>query len=120
MRKQRKQGNGGGRSTEWSERPFAHHLPFPSPPPRPPGNHHPSSSLCLHDELFKTVVIEHGGWDFIDEGRPDKPKRGFVSTQPGSKLRIQINTTRDHSGKPVPTILAYLKSYDGMGMAVAR
>ena len=55
-----------------------------SAPPGPTGNEAPQKALCLsQDSLRPAVVLPHNGWEFVDEGRPGKPKRGYVSSKPG-------------------------------------
>jgi hypothetical protein len=50
------------------------------------------------------------GFDFIDEGRPGKPKRGFVALQPGAWLSIKLNTVRTADRKAaIPVSVGYLK-----------
>jgi hypothetical protein len=77
-------------------------LPMPAPPCnaagasalKPPlacaaGNHHSTSKACIHQEAFATVVTEHQGWQFINEGAAqNKSKWGYVSTEPGAKLKV--------------------------------
>jgi hypothetical protein len=76
--------------------------------------------MCIHNEELKQYVVSADGWDFKDEARPgQKPKLGYVSTQPGSILKIKLNTVvpgKERSA-PVAVILAYLKSYAHMGIA---
>ena len=100
--------------------------------------------MCTYGEGFRPLVdaAASPGWAFINEGRPDSPKWGFISRQPGSVLKIRVNTMREQQhdgtsgdsstsgdrssssssssgsrGEPMNVMLAYLKSYEGMGMA---
>lgn len=95
--------------------------------------------MCTYGEGFKPLVDAAGskGWEFINEGKPGAPKWGYISTQPGSTLKIRVNSLRGQqdgssssggSGaaqqqqqqdkkQPMNVMLAYLKSYEGMGMA---
>jgi hypothetical protein len=80
--------------------------------------------MCTYGEGFRPLVDAAAsmGWRWVDEGRPGAPKWGFVSRTPGSLLRIRVNSMRDKAaGKaaelPMNVMLAYLKSYQGMGMA---
>lgn len=55
--------------------------------------------LCtcfLQDELVPFVVRTpdfERQWRWVDDGRPGRPKRGFVATEAGAALWIKINTT---------------------------
>lgn len=40
------------------------------------GNLPPKTSLCLHQDAMKSVVVGHEGWEFVNEGTPEKPKKG--------------------------------------------
>lgn len=83
--------------------------------------------MCTYGEGFKPLVDESAssGWEFLDEGKPGAPKWGYISKQPGSTLKIRVNSMREQgssssgAGKdePMNVMLAYLKSYAGMGMA---
>lgn len=80
--------------------------------------------MCTYGEGFKPLMDASAskGWDFINEGRPGSPKWGYISRQPGSTLKIRVNSMREQNsgsstGQPMNVMLAYLKSYDGMGMA---
>lgn len=114
------------------------------------GNWEAKNLMCTYGEGFKPLVdsAASSGWEFINEGKPGAPKFGFISTQPGSVLKIKVNSVRDQevggaagargrsavssqqgvegeggssdgssSSKPMNVMLAYLKSYVGMGMA---
>lgn len=39
--------------------------------------------MCAIGADFVSVVLEHEGWEWVDEGKPGSPKWGFVSTQVG-------------------------------------
>jgi hypothetical protein len=90
--------------------------------------------MCTYGEGFQPLVdtAANSGWDFINEGKPGAPKWGYISRQPGSILKIRVNSMRSQGGtggdssssssggsgsEPMNVMLAYLKSYEGMGMA---
>jgi hypothetical protein len=96
------------------------------------GNWEARNLMCTYGEHFKPLVdtAATSGWDFINEGRPDSPKWGFISRQSGSVLKIRVNSMREQGSdgaadgkagssrdEPMNVMLAYLKSYEGMGMA---
>jgi hypothetical protein len=118
------------------------------------GNWEARNLMCTYGEAFKPLAVESAssGWEFLDEGKPGAPKWGYISKQPGSTLKIRVNSMRedpqeeqqedgsgtggDSSGsrggssgpdsdsssskrksEPMNVMLAYLKSYEGMGMA---
>jgi hypothetical protein len=56
-------------------------------------------------------VASHEGFKFVNEGKAGKPKWGYVSTTPGSKLRIHINTTMHNSSmEERPEVVVYIVS----------
>jgi hypothetical protein len=78
--------------------------------------------MCTYGDAFKPLadIERSSGWDFINEGRPGAPKWGYISTTPGSELKIVVNSLRQQpTGQQLPmnVMLAYLKSYVDMGMA---
>lgn len=86
--------------------------------------------MCTYGEAFKPLVDASAttGWDFIDEGKKGAPKWGYISKKPGSVLKIVVNSMRNQDGSgstssegeedlPMNIMLAYLKSYNSMGMA---
>jgi hypothetical protein len=83
-----------------------------------------AGKMCVHNEELKRYVVASEGWEFKDEARPgQKHKLGFVATQPGSTLKIRINTVMPGKPKdaPVSVVLAFLKSYAHVrAAAVAR
>eukprot|EP00798_Chlamydomonas_sp_ICE-L_P004346 gene4346-14462_t len=64
------------------------------------------------------LVKQSIGWEYINEGTEDKPKKGFVSTTPGSSLKMTIDTSRIGDGGSIPVMIGYLKSYTSMGQAM--
>lgn len=94
--------------------------------------------MCTYGEAFKPLADEaaSSGWEFLDEGKPGAPKWGYISRQPGSTLKIRVNSMRaseedggagsdsssgssgsKQQNEPMNVMLAYLKSYEEMGMA---
>lgn len=65
-----------------------------------PHNWQSASDRCFVGAGFQPVVFDHGGWEFKDESKdPSKPKLGFVSHQPGNKLRMKLNTMTQATNK---------------------
>eukprot|EP00879_Flechtneria_rotunda_P016086 GHRR01016827.1.p1 GENE.GHRR01016827.1~~GHRR01016827.1.p1 ORF type:complete len:534 (+),score=145.77 GHRR01016827.1:354-1955(+) len=104
----------------------------PLPQPMFAGNWQAKNLMCTYGEAFKPLadVNNSKGWDFINEGKLGSPKWGYISRTPGSTLKIVVNSMRNQDGKqqdgdapqdsknqPMNVMLAYLKSYDSMGMA---
>ncbi len=96
--------------------------------PRPmlKGNHHSQLDMCHFAERFNALVSESGGWSYIDEGTEGRPKLGWVSSIPGSRLVFKLST---FSGRPlvksqqaknraneVMVNLAVMESYEQMGV----
>jgi hypothetical protein len=101
------------------------------------GNWEARNLMCTYGEGFRPLVdaAASSGWDFINEGKPGAPKWGYISRQPGSVLKIRVDSMRSQDGtggdgssgsssssrgsesEPMNVMLAYLKSYEGMGMA---
>jgi hypothetical protein len=91
--------------------------------PMLPGNHAAHTNLCLMGPALKSErVIASQGWDWVNESKSARPKWGYVSTTPGKRLEVKLNTTATSGGREreVMVKLAYLASYEHMGMAVVR
>ncbi|KAG2491956.1 hypothetical protein HYH03_009688 [Edaphochlamys debaryana] len=89
------------------------------PQPIHPGNTAPLKTLCVRSEKLPKYVVRADGWEYVDEGDEDNPKPGFVATEPGSVLELELGTqgfSLDRS-KQLALILLYLTSYDIMGTA---
>ncbi|GFR42868.1 hypothetical protein Agub_g3859, partial [Astrephomene gubernaculifera] len=95
----------------------------PLPRPMYKGNLPPDTSMCIMNERFKLTVVESRGWEYVNEGTPEKPKPGYVASLPGSVLRVQIDTDRSALGstaaaeEPVHVFFHHLRSYEKMGQA---
>eukprot|EP00877_Chromochloris_zofingiensis_P007869 jgi/Chrzof1/3335/Cz12g21090.t1 len=95
----------------------------PLPVPMHPSNWEARNLMCTYGEGFAPYVVKDNspGWEFLNEGHPKKPKWGYISTVPGSTLRIRVNTTRETESKTgdnrMNVMIAYLKSYVKMGKA---
>jgi hypothetical protein len=95
------------------------------------GNWEAKNLMCTYGEAFKplTDVAGSSGWQFINEGKRGAAKWGYISTTPGSVLKIVVNSMRSQGegaaaaaaaaegDQQMNVMLAYLKSYEGMGMA---
>ena len=87
------------------------------------GNHASHQDQCFIGPGFKDkIVISSGGWAWVNEAKGPRPKWGFVSTVPGSELMLRVNTTAvtGKVGAMVAVQIAYLRSYENMGMAEVR
>ncbi|KAG2425210.1 hypothetical protein HYH02_015037 [Chlamydomonas schloesseri] len=83
-------------------------------------NNPPYTTMCHVGDSFKNLTLSSEGWEYINEGRPDKPKWGWVTSKPGSMLSLRLDTDRSHistSTEPVKVFLQHLRSYENMGMA---
>jgi hypothetical protein len=93
------------------------------------GNWEAKNLMCTYGEAFKPLAdaSTSSGWQFINEGKPGAAKWGYISTTPGSVLKIVVNSMRSQGeaaaaaaaegDQQMNVMLAYLKSYEGMGMA---
>ncbi|KAG1666700.1 hypothetical protein FOA52_013612 [Chlamydomonas sp. UWO 241] len=90
----------------------------PLPDPIFPNNLPPAHAMCLWQEMLRPAVVESDGWEFINEGTEEKPKKGYVTTTPDVPLTLCLNTSSDGSNFSVTVAIAHLKSYDeNMGIA---
>jgi hypothetical protein len=87
-------------------------------PPMFKNNVHTSSSQCWFKENFKEIVVESIGFEFVNEAHGGRSKWGFVSTKPGSKLVIRVNTSSFHQN--MTAHLGMMRSYEHMGWARRR
>lgn len=97
----------------------------PVPPPMIRGNYESSNDRCFVGPAFVSKCVQSSeGWAWVDEAKNTsrRPKWGFVSTTPKTKLVIKINTTASAGIKEYPVLiqLAYLRSYEHMGIAIVR
>ncbi|GFR51942.1 hypothetical protein Agub_g14463 [Astrephomene gubernaculifera] len=95
-----------------------HSLPLAAP--MYPGNEIPPGVVCSSGRSFTEHVLSNLGWEWRNEGTPWKPKWGFVTYTPGSKLTLRVNTLRpaiDPTAR-IPVLIHYLSSYDKMGTAL--
>jgi hypothetical protein len=90
------------------------------------GNWEAKNLMCTYGEAFKPLAdaSTSSGWQFINEGKRGAAKWGYISTTPGSVLKIVVNSMRSQGDaaaaegdQQMNVMLAYLKSYEGMGMA---
>ncbi|KAG2431193.1 hypothetical protein HXX76_009721 [Chlamydomonas incerta] len=64
------------------------------PPPMYEGNDPPDAPMCVLYDNFKALALSATGFEYRDEGKPGKPKPGFIATTPGSRLLVRVNTDR--------------------------
>ena len=75
----------------------------PLPPPMLQNNWESASDKCFIGPSFVQSVIESTNWEYRDEGKDkSKPKLGFISTTPGSILKIKVNTTSPTGNPELP------------------
>ncbi|GLC42202.1 hypothetical protein PLESTM_001303100 [Pleodorina starrii] len=97
-------------------------------PPMYLGNFPPETSSCIAGERFRSQVLSHKGWEWVNEGTEEKPKWGYVTTTSGSSLLVRVNTTQGSTldaatlaNATMPVIVQFLRSYTrDMGFAVVR
>ncbi|KAF6266240.1 hypothetical protein COO60DRAFT_1632898 [Scenedesmus sp. NREL 46B-D3] len=93
------------------------------PPPMHAGNWEAKNLMCTYGEAFKPLVdtSASSGWLFINEGKRGAAKWGYISSTPGSRgggTAAAAAEQDDGAGdEKMNVMLAYLKSYEGMGMA---
>lgn len=64
------------------------------PAPMLPGNYQSLRDSCMVNAKFKTLVSEATGYDWVDDAKPDapRPKYGYASAVPGSRLLLKFST----------------------------
>lgn len=82
-------------------------------------------ATCLVGPKLIDLTLSSVGWQWVNEGTAFKPKWGFVSTQPGSVLLLQVDAfssrsdgdqdDSDRRNTSFPVLLQYLVSYTSMG-----
>ena len=61
------------------------------------------------------------GFQWVNEGRPDSPKWGFVARQPGDSLEVDVPLEgADLLDKNLTIGLGFLLSYNHMGVALVE
>lgn len=97
-----------------------------------------ASSVCATDEQLHAAAVAAQGFEWVDEGKHGTHKWGYVATQPGSTLDLQLSTQISSSnqssagtpaagagaaaaaaqpGPPAAVVLVFLQSYEHMGTA---
>ena len=77
------------------------------------GNYESGRASCFIGQFLADRVVQADGFEWVSE----RGKAGFIATQPGSVLRIRLDTTVPGSGAPNATVqleLMYLRSYENM------
>jgi len=114
------------------------------PPPMIRHNYESTVDKCFIGDQFVQSVIASTGWEWKnDSPAKNRPKWGYISTVPGSVLRVRVNTTAANSASnikqegdatalpPPPGAaaaakamvsmeIAHLKSYTNMGRAEVK
>jgi hypothetical protein len=53
-------------------------------------NHHSNKKVCIHyDKLQALLVSADSAWELKNEGTLVKPKWGYMSTTPGSTIKVR-------------------------------
>lgn len=87
----------------------------PLPPPMLQNNWESASDKCFIGPSFVQSVIESTNWEYRDEGKDkSRPKLGYISTTPGSILKIKVNTTSP-TGNPQLPVRGVVCLGDGVG-----
>jgi lysophospholipase L1-like esterase len=111
----------------------AWHIHVPLPPPMHRGNWEEKTETCMLDDELRTIVDEgqSAGWAFVNEGTAGSRKTGYVTTTPGTRLVLVLDTRKllgdgvvfagadaspEHD-RAISLMLSYLKSYSGHGIA---
>ena len=66
-------------------------------------NYESENLACATGLDFYPAVTNQTGWNFVNEGTREKPRWGFVSTEVGASLTIEVDT-RAHGTKPLPEL----------------
>ncbi|GLI65300.1 hypothetical protein VaNZ11_008793 [Volvox africanus] len=89
-----------------------------------PDNYDTDLDLCLMGENFRASAMDIQGFEWLNEGRSAlAPKWGYIATVPNASIVFTIshtaitNETAGHVRASVLVILAYLRSYENMGVA---
>ncbi|GIL56585.1 hypothetical protein Vafri_11927 [Volvox africanus] len=89
-----------------------------------PDNYDTDLDICLMGENFRASAVDVQGFEWLNEGRsPLAPKWGYTATVPNASIAFTIshsattNETARHVQASVLVILAYLRSYENMGVA---
>jgi hypothetical protein len=93
------------------------------PRPMMPNNHASAENTCFIGPEFKAKsVVSATGWEWINESKTARPKWGYVSKQPGSKLVFQVDAraSSGNTSAPVLVQVGHLSSYQHMGKALLR
>ena len=85
-------------------------------PPMWAGNYERNGTLCFIDKELGRIVAGKAGFDWRVEGRPEKPKPGFVGLRPGDWIEFAVRTPAAASGR-MTVELGVLRSYEHMGRA---
>ena len=83
-------------------------------PPMWAGNYERNGTLCFIDEELGRIVAGKAGFEWRVEGRPEKPKPGFVGLRPGDWIEFAVRTPATASGR-MTVELGVLRSYEHMG-----
>eukprot|EP00198_Chlamydomonas_reinhardtii_P012525 XP_001701862.1 predicted protein [Chlamydomonas reinhardtii] len=86
-------------------------------------NEPPYMTMCHVGDTFRNLTLSSEGWEYLNEGRPDKPKWGWVTNKTGSVLTLRLDTDRSaisKSTEPVKVFFQHLRSYENMGQAEFR
>eukprot|EP00884_Botryococcus_braunii_P016637 jgi/Botrbrau1/3657/Bobra.0204s0047.1 len=94
------------------------------PPPLFEGNNASFTGKCVRDNDFKNTVVEAQGFHWSNQAKPGAPqeKWGYVGTEAGSYVKIQVGQGRGKDGvipasRQTYVSVGMLKSYEGMGVA---
>lgn len=69
-----------------------HEAAAPLPPPMIPDNYEAASTRCFIAKAFQQCVTAHTGWEWVNESRERRPKWGYVSKLPGSKMTLTFDS----------------------------
>ena len=76
------------------------------PPPMLRGNIVAQANACLLDEPFRQAATNVSGWEWLNEGTEEKPKRGWIATKPPAIMSFAVDTNLvrgPHAVVPHPT-----------------
>ena len=62
------------------------------PPPMFRGNLVAQANACLLDEPFRQATTNVSGWEWVNEGTKEKPKRGWIATKPPAQMSFVVDS----------------------------
>lgn len=84
------------------------------------GNEPPNHTRCFTSDTLLPRIARQSGFHLVNEGTLVLPKRGYIATEVGSYLHLNVSTMRSGDGSMISVFISYLASYRRMGVANIR